>query len=167
MTKDAPRMAVDSRWSQGKKLPDPELHRSPVASSIQNKHPAVVVFSTPVYCVSRFCGPITGMVQELAHDYSDRADFIHVEIWRDFRDNVINKAAADWLLRDDDLREPWVFLIGSSGRKPAGTTSPHEPRWCRTRASPEESEVMRRCGRGAASPEPLAALARSSGAGLR
>jgi len=115
MTKDAPRMAVDSRWSQGKKLPDPELHRSTVASSIQNKHPAVVVFSTPVYCVSRFCGPITDMVQELAHDYSDRADFIHVEIWRDFQDNVINKAAPDWLLRDD-LREPWVFLIGSSGR---------------------------------------------------
>lgn len=140
--------------SQGKKLPDPELHRSTVASSIQNKHPAVVVFSTPVYCVSRFCGPITDMVQELAHDYSDRADFIHVEIWRDFQDNVINKAAPDWLLRDDDLREPWVFLIGSSGRI--------EARWDKvaTRAEmvpyssvPEESEVMRRCGRGVASPE--------------
>ncbi|MGH2820470.1 MAG: hypothetical protein ACRDJ5_07445, partial [Actinomycetota bacterium] len=55
-------------------------------------------------------------VQELAADYSDRADYIHVEIWRNFHEGVINKAAADWLLRDNDLREPWVFLIGSDGR---------------------------------------------------
>jgi hypothetical protein len=41
--------------------------------------------------------------------------FIHVEIWRDFNKNVINQAAADWLLRGNDLTEPWVFLIGADG----------------------------------------------------
>jgi hypothetical protein len=111
-----PKVAVDSRWTNGEELPDPELHRSTIASSMRQRHPIVVVFSTPVYCVSRFCGPITDMVQDLARDYSDRADFIHVEIWRNFQKGVLNKAAADWLLRDNDLREPWVFLIGSDGR---------------------------------------------------
>ena len=27
----------------------------------------------------------------------------------------MNRAAADWLLRDDDLTEPWLFLIGADG----------------------------------------------------
>jgi hypothetical protein len=110
-TRDAPKAAVDSRWGKGEEPPDPELHRSTIDSSLRMGHAAVVVFSTPVYCVSRFCGPITDMVQALAHDYSDRADFIHVEIWRNFEKGTINEAAADWLLRDNDLREPWVFLI--------------------------------------------------------
>lgn len=76
----------------------------------------VAVFSTPVYCVSRFCGPVTDMVQALSHDYGDRANFVHVKIWRDFQNQVMNKFAADWLLRDGDLNEPWVFLIGADGR---------------------------------------------------
>lgn len=113
---DAPKEAVDSRWSEGSEPPDPLLHRTTIASSIERGRPALVVFSTPVYCVSRFCGPVTDMVAELARDYSDRANFIHVEIWRDFQNGEINEAAAEWLFRDDDLREPWVFLIGANGR---------------------------------------------------
>ena len=115
-SKNAPSSAVDSGARGGKKIPDSELHEATVAQAMRRGRPALVVFSTPVYCVSRFCGPITDMVQELARDYSDRAEFIHVEIWRNFEKGVINEAAANWLLRDDDLREPWVFLIGSEGR---------------------------------------------------
>jgi hypothetical protein len=66
--------------------------------------------------VSRFCGPVTDMVAELAAEYGDRADFIHVEIWADFQEGAVNEAAADWLLREGDLEEPWVFLIGADGR---------------------------------------------------
>ncbi len=115
-SRDAPTAAIDSRARGGEKIPDPELHEETIAEAMRRGRPALVVFSTPVYCVSRFCGPITDMVEELAHEYSDRAEFIHVEIWRNFEKSVINEAAADWLLRDNDLREPWVFLIGSDGR---------------------------------------------------
>ncbi len=75
-----------------------------------------MVFSTPTYCVSRFCGPVTDMVLGLSRDYKDRAEFIHVEIWRDFEKGEINKAAAEWLYRGEDLQEPWVFLIGADGK---------------------------------------------------
>jgi hypothetical protein len=115
-SRDAPEAAIDSRAREGQKIPDRELHAGTIKEAMRRGHPTLVVFSTPVYCVSRFCGPITDMVEELAHEYSDRAEFIHVEIWRNFEKSVINKAAADWLLRDNDLREPWVFLIGSDGR---------------------------------------------------
>jgi hypothetical protein len=74
------------------------------------------VFATPVYCTSRFCGPITDMVAELAHDYADRASFVHIEIWHDFQKKDVNKSAAEWIYRDGDLTEPWVFVVGADGR---------------------------------------------------
>ncbi len=114
-SKDAPEEAIDSRAATGE-IPDPELHTTTVASAIAERHPALVVIATPVYCVSRFCGPVTDMVQELAAEYGNRAEFIHIEVWRDFQGRVVNKGAADWILREDTLQEPWVFLIGQDGR---------------------------------------------------
>jgi hypothetical protein len=112
-----PPAAIDSRAAGGKPIPDPELHATSIADAIEAGHPALVVFSTPVYCVSRFCGPVTDLVAELAAEYGDRADFIHVEIYRDFETGQVNQAARDWLLTaDGDLREPWTFLIGADGR---------------------------------------------------
>lgn len=113
---DAPPAAIDSRAQNGEKVPDPSLHETTIAGSIESGHPALVVFATPVYCVSQFCGPITDMVHDLQKDYSDRANFIHVEIWFDFQDQAVNKAAAEWLLVDEDLTEPWVYLIDGNGK---------------------------------------------------
>ena len=114
-TPDVPRAAIDSRAGSGD-IPDADLHRTTIAASLLAKRPVVAVFATPVYCTSRFCGPVTDLVDELGHQYADRADFVHVEIWRDFQGKVVNKSAAEWLLRDDELTEPWVFVIGADGR---------------------------------------------------
>jgi hypothetical protein len=109
--------AIDSRARDGEPIPDPMLHTTSIADALAAHHPALVVFSTPVYCVSRFCGPVTDLVGELAATYADRADFIHVEIYQDFEANKVNQAALDWLSTPDgDLREPWTFLIGADGR---------------------------------------------------
>lgn len=129
----APAVAVDSRAETAGGIPDPELHETTIAAAIEAGRPALVVFATPVYCVSRFCGPITDMVAGLAETYGDRADFIHVEIWRDFQNKVVNKGAAEWVLRGDDLTEPWIFLIGDDGRIVA--------RWDNV-ATPEEIEPL-------------------------
>jgi hypothetical protein len=112
-----PPAAIDSRAGGGAPIPDPELHTTSIADAIEARHPALVVFSTPVYCVSRFCGPVTDLIAELAAEYGDRADFIHVEIYSDFEAGKVNQAALDWLANaDGDLREPWTFLIGADGR---------------------------------------------------
>ena len=113
---DAPLEAIDSRATVGDEIPDPELHDTTIADTIRDGRPALVVFSTPVFCVSRFCGPVTELIEELAHEHEGVAEFIHVEIWRDFQRKVVNEAAAEWLLHDDNLQEPWVFLIGDDGR---------------------------------------------------
>jgi hypothetical protein len=112
-----PDAAIDSRAASGEPIPDPDLHTTSIADAIDAGHPALVVFSTPVYCVSQFCGPITDLVEQLAAEYSDRADFIHVEIYRDFQTTEINQTVLDWLQTPSgDFREPWTFLIGADGR---------------------------------------------------
>lgn len=112
-----PLSAIDSRATDGAGVPDPELHSTTIAAAIAAGHPALVVFSTPVFCVSRFCGPVTDLVAKLASEYGDRADFIHIEIYRDFQAGTVNQAALDWLMPPTgDLREPWTFLIGADGR---------------------------------------------------
>jgi hypothetical protein len=112
---DAPPAAIDSRAATGEP-PDAHLHQTTIASALSARRPVVAVFATPVYCQSQFCGPITDMVGELARTYGDRASFVHIEIWRDFQSNTINRAAAEWLLRNEGLAEPWVFVVGAEGR---------------------------------------------------
>ncbi|MGH2539674.1 MAG: TlpA family protein disulfide reductase [Actinomycetota bacterium] len=111
----APAVAIDSRAQDGAKVPDPELHQTTIAAAAREGRPALVQFATPVYCLSRFCGPTVEAQEELASEYRGVAEFIHVEIWRDYEESVVNQAAADWLLRGQDLTEPWLYLIGSDG----------------------------------------------------
>lgn len=113
---DAPPAAVDSRAETEGQIPDAELHQTTIADAGARGRPVVAIFSTPVYCVSQFCGPVTDMVSDLQRDYGDVAEFVHVEVWHDFQEGEVNEAAADWLLTPDgDLTEPWVFLIGDDG----------------------------------------------------
>ena len=113
---DAPRSAIDSRAREDREVPDPELHQMTVADGIASGKPTLVVVSTPTYCVSRFCGPITDMVHGLSKDYSNEANFVHIEVWRDFENKEVNRAAAEWVLRDESILEPWVFLIDAEGK---------------------------------------------------
>lgn len=114
---EAPPPAVDSR-AEGTSVPDPELHRVTVADAIGAHRPVMVVISTPVYCVSRFCGPITDAVAALAREYGKKMDFVHIEVWRDFEGRVLNRAAAEWILPEgaQDANEPWVFVVGVDGK---------------------------------------------------
>jgi len=112
---DVPASAIDSRALDGAEVPDPELHATTIAAALDAHRPIVVVFATPTFCMSLMCGPEVDSVADLAERYGDRAVFIHVEIWRNNAKQVINEAAADWLLRNGDLTEPWTYLIGSDG----------------------------------------------------
>jgi hypothetical protein len=114
--KDAKPSWVDSRatdsWSQ---IPDPRLHDITVRDALdRGDAPIVIVVSTPLYCQSRFCGPVTDEVQQLADDYRGSAYFVHLEVWKDYQNKVLNEAAAAYVYRSD-ITEPWVFLVDSDG----------------------------------------------------
>ena len=114
--------AIDSMApANGGEIPDPELHQMTIAAAVDQGRPALVLFGTPAYCTSRFCGPEVTELQRLAADHPDRAVFIHVEIWKNYnaQPQVINQGAADWLLVGEpdnpQMTEPWLYLIGADG----------------------------------------------------
>ena len=110
-------VAVDSRAQDGDiDVLDPRLHSTSVADALEAGRPAVVAITTPVYCQTRFCGPLTEVVADLADDYADRADFIHIEVWEDFDEQQLNDAAARWIQTEFGGNEPWVFLVDDDGR---------------------------------------------------
>ncbi|MBW3555740.1 MAG: hypothetical protein KY454_02260 [Actinobacteria bacterium] len=109
--------AIDSRARGGEAIPDAALHSTSVAAALAAGRPTVVVVSTPVYCISQFCGPVTDSVAALAERYGDRAAFVHLEVWQDFEKKIVNPAAAEWIRPEGggDTQEPWVFLVGGDG----------------------------------------------------
>lgn len=106
---------IDSRAANGAPIPDPELHDTTVKQALAEGKPILLVISTPTFCQSRFCGPITDMASDLAKTYGDRAAFIHYEVWEDFTATPpkLNPWAEEWI---KDSGEPWVFFIGADGK---------------------------------------------------
>jgi hypothetical protein len=96
-------------------IPDPHLHDRTVAASIEAGRPVLVAVATPVYCVSRFCGPLTGVISDLAIEYEAVVDTVHLEVWEDFDAQELNPAAAEWIQTETGGNEPWVFLVGTDG----------------------------------------------------
>jgi hypothetical protein len=109
--------SIDSRAGTATPVPDPELHDVTVADALTSGRPIMIVVSTPTFCVSRFCGPITDSVQDLAGRYGDRMEFIHLEVWQDFAANQLNPSAAEWIAPNPDREggEPWVFVVDGDG----------------------------------------------------
>jgi hypothetical protein len=111
--------AIDSRAQKGSPIPDTALHTTSVRAALDAKKPTVVVVSTPVYCVSQFCGPITDSVGKLASAdaYKDKVAFVHLEVWNDFEKKELSPSAKEWITPKDgtDTKEPWVFLVGADG----------------------------------------------------
>ncbi len=116
MSSNADPASIDSRATGGNPVPDPELHTTTIAAAIAAHEPALVLFSTPVYCTSQMCGPDTEALQQIEQSGPKDAAYIHVEIWKDFQKSVMNQAAADWILRSGDFTDPWLFLIGRDGK---------------------------------------------------
>ncbi|MFO7777530.1 MAG: hypothetical protein R6V28_04175 [Nitriliruptoraceae bacterium] len=112
-----PAVQLDSRaQAANSEVPFPHLHTGTVADAIAAGRPVVVAVATPVYCRTRFCGPLTEVMAELATEYDDRADFVHLEVWEDFDAQQLNEAAAAFIQTEIGGNEPWTFLIGADGR---------------------------------------------------
>lgn len=96
--------------------PPNDMHDVKIKDAIREGKPLVIVFSTPAFCTSRFCGPVNEEVEALKDTYGDKVDFVHIEIWRDFDKKVINPTVQEWLIwPDGHLVEPVVYLVDRFG----------------------------------------------------
>ena len=109
----------DLRTISSSPEPDPALYSLSVAQAVRSGNPSVVTFATPAFCVTATCGPQVSDLSELAAEYEGRANFVHVEVYRD--PHLINPAdpARELVPAVDEwglVSEPWTFVVGSDGR---------------------------------------------------
>ena len=96
--------------------PIPEMHTMTIAEAVTSGRPSVIVFATPAFCMSRFCGPVKDIVDQLFDEYQGEVNFVHVEPYevdraRNGEGLFAVPATEEWGL----LTEPWVFLVDSDG----------------------------------------------------
>lgn len=93
------------------RVPPDQMHQVDFADAV-GKKPIVLVFATPALCQSRVCGPVVDAAQQVADSYGDKADFIHMEIWKD---NEISKGPRPQVEAYNLETEPWTFLVDKDG----------------------------------------------------
>ncbi len=93
------------------------LHDISVAGALAEEKPFVVVFSSPMFCVSRMCGPVTDMVAGVQERHTGNFHFIHIEPWdMDAARNDGRLVPASEMLEWRLPTEPWLFVVDSQGR---------------------------------------------------
>ena len=98
--------------------PDPALYALSIHEAVAEAKPLVVLFATPAYCVSFTCGPQVKELSALGGEYASRANFIHVEVFKDPHlieggrpTGGLVDTVEEWGLPT----EPWTFVIDSNG----------------------------------------------------
>jgi hypothetical protein len=105
--------------------PDPAFYSLSVKDAIAAGKPFVLVFATPLFCVSGTCGPALDLVKQVAPDYSGRVNFVHVEPYILQVADGRTQPALDVLGHPQPIRavlewglptEPFVFVIDGHGK---------------------------------------------------
>jgi hypothetical protein len=93
---------------------DPQcpLHQVSLDEVIGSGRPVAVYFGTPALCQTQYCGPVLDTLLEVAPDYQDRIDVVHVEIYTDLTGRTEVDAVQRWGLPS----EPWLFAVDGDGQ---------------------------------------------------
>lgn len=90
----------------------PEQMHSVSFSQVLGKKPVALLFSTPQFCVSRVCGPVTDVAVALQHQFGNKITFIHEEV---YAGNQPSKGFRSQMKAFHLRTEPWLFVINRRG----------------------------------------------------
>jgi hypothetical protein len=104
-----------SRLTSAQK-PNPAFYQLSLAEALATARPTVLLFATPAFCQTRFCGPAYELTDELQQRYGDAFNFVHVEVYS----GLPNPAANNWevvpaMTGFGLTTEPWLYLIDGDG----------------------------------------------------
>jgi hypothetical protein len=91
--------------------PHDTMHEVNAADTI-GKEPTVLLFATPALCVSRVCGPVVDIAEQVKSEMGDDAAFVHMEV---FENNNPNEGIRPQLKEYGLETEPWLFVIDAEG----------------------------------------------------
>ncbi len=105
--------------------PDPDLYQQTIAQAMASGKPSVITFATPGFCQTRYCTPVVDSLSIAHAELGDAANFIHVEVYKEFNPLILADEMAEWGL----ITEPWTFVLDEDGTIVArlgGPVSPQE-----------------------------------------
>ena len=77
----------------------------------------VIAFSSPMFCTSQMCGPVTDIVSTISQKYDNELDFIHIEPYDLEIAQKEGRLVPTGIFSQWELpSEPWVFVINSGNR---------------------------------------------------
>jgi hypothetical protein len=82
-------------------------------TDVLGKQPVVLLFATPALCVSRVCGPVVDVAEQVKSEMGADAAFIHMEV---YKDNDPNEGIRPQLAAYGLRTEPWLFVIDADGK---------------------------------------------------
>ncbi|MDP2674670.1 MAG: hypothetical protein Q8Q00_07165 [Dehalococcoidia bacterium] len=104
--------------------PDPEWHRMTIAEAVTSGKPTAIAFTTPGFCQSQMCAPMTQELAMLYEKYKDRVIFVHVEPY--FLDRMragqcpnLGECAVPTMEEWGLQTEPWIFIVDAEGKAAA------------------------------------------------
>lgn len=113
----APGAVTDTKDSVGDpklldtRIPPDTMHDVDYADVLGRK-PVVLLFASPALCVSRTCGPVADVTEQVKQQFGGRVAFIHQE---PYVDNQIQKGFRPPVEAFRVPDEPWVFVIDKNG----------------------------------------------------
>jgi len=97
-------------------VPNPAFYEQSLVDAIASGKPTVLLFATPAFCQTRFCGPAYDLVSLLQLKYGSMVNFIHVEVYTGLPDPAANNWELAPAMTAFGLRtEPWLYLLDRSG----------------------------------------------------
>jgi hypothetical protein len=96
--------------------PQCSMHDVSLDTALAGGKPTVLIISTPRFCTSRTCGPVTDIVDSVKHQASSNGiNFVHIEVYANDTDapakQLLSPAANAWKLS----AEPATYFIGKDG----------------------------------------------------
>ncbi len=96
--------------------PNPALYNMSLDEAVTNGKPTLLLFATPEFCQTRFCGPAYETFGELQKRYGEQINFIHVEVFA----GLPNPASSGFKLAPAVeafglTSDPWLYLLAKNG----------------------------------------------------
>lgn len=96
------------------RVPASTMHAEDLADVLGEK-PVVLLFATPALCMSRVCGPVVDVTEQVKAEYGNDATFIHMEIWEKNEFDPKNPNTRPQVEEFGLFTEPWLFVIDENG----------------------------------------------------
>ena len=96
------------------RVPPSTMHSEDLADVV-GKKPVVLLFATPALCVSRVCGPVVDVTEQVKAEFGEVAEFIHMEIYEDNQFDPKNPKLRPQVEAYGLPTEPWLFVIDKNG----------------------------------------------------